>query len=221
MAPWSIPVARSDYGLPAQAFVFCSFNNDFKISEEIFMTWLEILKATPGSILWLRATNEGIWKRCVSCAASNGVAPERIVRASDYPNNQHLARMRLADLFLDTFDCNAHTTALDTLWMGVPILTKRGQTPASALCACMLHALDLTELIVRTRDEYIAAAIALAKDRAGYQTVVKKLMGARSRSTLFNTPYKVRLYERAYETMWARYLAGLPPTEFEVPPLEA
>lgn len=221
MPPWSIPVTRSDYGLPAQAFVFCSFNNDFKISEEVLMTWLEILKATPGSILWLRATNEGIWKRCVSCAVSNGVAPERMVRASDCPNNQHLARIRLADLFLDTFDYNAHTTALDSMWMGVPILTKRGRTPASALCAGMLNALGLNELIACTRDEYIAAAIALAKDRSRYQTVARKLMSARSRSTLFNTPHKVRLYERAYETMWARYIAGLPPADIDVPPLEA
>ena len=219
-APWSIRVARSDFGLPAEAFVFCSFNNDYKISEEMFLVWLEILKATPGSILWLRATNDGLWSRCVSCAEKHGIAPERIVRATDCANNQHLARMRLADLFLDTFDYNAHTTALDALWMGLPVLTRQGRTPASAFCSSALHALGMPELVTRTTVEYIVGAIALANDRAGYQALVRKLMSARSSSTVFNTRHKVRLHERAYEMMWERHAAGLPPADFDVPPLD-
>ena len=219
-APWSIPVARCDFGLPAEAFVFCSFNNDYKVSEEMFLAWLEILKATPGSILWLRATNDGLWSRCVSCAEKHGIAPERIVRATDYANNQHLARMRLADLFLDAFDYNAHTTALDSLWMGLPVLTREGRTPASAFCSSALHALGMPELVTRTTAEYIAGAIALANDRAGYQALARKLMSARSSSTVFNTRHKVRLHERAYEMMWERHAAGLPPADFVVPPLD-
>lgn len=221
MAPWSIPVSRSDYGLPAQAFVFCSFNNDYKISEEIFVVWLEILRATPGSVLWLRATNDGLWNRCLTCAKSSGLGPSRIIRAKDCSNNEHLARMRLADLFLDSFACNAHTTALDSLWMGLPILTKEGQTPVAMLCAVFLRQLGVDELITRTTDEYIGAAIAMAVDKPWRQSIVSKLNRARSTSRMFDTPYKVRLYERAYETMWARHLAGLPPADFDVPPLEA
>ena len=219
IAPWSIPVARRDFGLPENAFVFCSFNNDYKISEEVFLSWLEILKATPGSVLWLRATNDGLWNRCLSRAVSHGVMQERIIRAKDCSNNKHLARMRLADLFLDTFDYNAHTTAFDALWMGLPVLTRQGVTPASSFGASALQTLGLPELITRTTDEYVAAAIALARDDAKHRAVVRKLMIARSRSGLFNTPQKVRLYESAYEAMWARHVAGLPPADFDVPPL--
>lgn len=219
LAPWTIAVTRRDFGLPEQAFVFCSFNTDYKINEEVFVIWLEILRATPGSVLWLRATNDGLWKRCLSCAKSHGIAPERIVRAMDCSNDQHLARLRLADLFLDTFAYNAHTTALDALWMGLPILTKEGRLPASRFCTVLLKHLGLPELIARTTEEYIASAIALARDPARYQVIVRKLMHARSSSKVFDTPYKVRLYERAYETMWVRYVAGLPPIDFDVPPL--
>ena len=221
IAPWSIPVARRDFGLPENAFVFCSFNNDFKISEEVFLSWLEILKATSGSVLWLRATNEGLWNRCLSCAVNHRVAPERIIRAQDYANNQHLARLRLADLFLDTFDCNAHTTALDALWMGLPVVTRKGQTPASSLCASALQTLGMNELVTLTTGAYVAAATALGSDPARCRAVTRKLMTARSESSLFNISNKVKLYESAYETMWARHLAGLPPADFDVLPLGA
>jgi predicted O-linked N-acetylglucosamine transferase (SPINDLY family) len=129
--------------------------------------------------------------------------------------------MRLADLFLDTFAYNAHTTALDALWMGLPILTREGQIPVSLLCAVFLKQLGLPELITRTTDEYMASAIALASDPARYQAIVRKLMSARSTSKVFDTSYKVRLYEHAYETMWARHTAGLPPADFDVLPLSA
>jgi predicted O-linked N-acetylglucosamine transferase (SPINDLY family) len=127
--------------------------------------------------------------------------------------------MRLADLFLDTFDYNAHTTALDSLWMGLPVLTRQGRTPASAFCSSALHALGIPELVTRTTAEYIAGAIALANDKAGYQALVRKLMVARSSSTVFNTQHKVRLYEHAYEMMWERHVTGLPPADFDMPPL--
>ena len=218
-APWSIPVVRRDFGLPDEAFVFCSFNNDYKISEEVFVAWLEILRATPASVLWLRAANDGLWKRCIYCAERQGITQERIVRTADFPNNQHLARMRLANLFLDSFAYNAHTTALDSLWMGLPVLTRQGQTPASSFCASALHTLGMGELITRTTEEYVAVAIALARDKTRYQATVSKLMSARSQSTLFDMPYKVGLYERAYEMMWARYATGLPPADFDVPPV--
>lgn len=217
--PWSIPVDRHDFGLPANAFVFCSFNNDYKISESVFVAWMIILKATPGSVLWLRATNDGLWNRCLSCAVDHGIAPERIIRAKDCTNNRHLARLRLADLFLDTFDYNAHTTALDALWMGLPVLTRKGATPASSLCASALNTLGMDEMVTLTTDTYITAAIALGNDRARCQAVKQALMIARSRSSLFNISNKVRLYELAYETMWARHTAGLPPADFDVPPL--
>ena len=220
-APWSIPVTRPDFGLPEEGFVFCSFNNNYKITEDVFAYWIEILRATPGSVLWLYAVNEGLWRRCLGYSLGQGIARERIVRAMNCPNDLHLARMRLADLFLDSFVCNAHTTALDALWMGLPILTKEGLTPASALCAVFLKQLGLPELITRTTDEYMASAIALASDPARYQAIVGKLMSARSSSKVFDTPYKVRLYERAYETMWARHTAGLPPVDFDVLPVQS
>lgn len=148
------------------------------------------------------------------------VVPERIIRAKDFANNQHLARMRLADLFLDTFDYNAHTTALDALWMGLPVITRKGQTPASSLCASVLQTLGVNELVTLTTDAYIATATVLGNDSARCQAVTRKLMTARAKSSLFNMPNKVKLYERAYETMWARHTAGLPPADFDVPPLD-
>lgn len=220
-APWSIAVTRRDCGLPADAFVFCSFNNDYKINEELFLVWLEILRATPASVLWLGAGNDGLWQRCVACATKHGIAAERLIRARHCPNNQHLARLRLADLFLDAFAYNAHTTALDALWMGLPIITKEGDRPASSLCAVFLRHLGMNELITRTTEEYVAGALALAKDKAGRQATVKKLMLARTASRVFDTAYKVRLYEHAYATMWARHSAGLPPVGFDVPVLDA
>ncbi len=221
LAPWTMAPTRRDCGLPERAFVFCSFNTDYKINEELFVAWMEILRATPGSVLWLRASNERLWTRCVASAVSHGVAPERLIRAPDTDNTRHLARLRLADLFLDSFGYNAHTTALDALWMGLPVLTRRGNTPASSLSAVFLDCLGLPELITLTSAAYIEKAADLANDRAGHQAVVRSLMRARSTTRVFDTPYKVRLYEQAYEAMWARHAAGVPPADFDVPPLPA
>lgn len=221
LAPWSIAVSRSDCGLPERAFVFCSFNNDYKINAELFAAWMEILRATPGSVLWLRAANERLWARCVAGAARYGLATERLIRAPDIDNSRHLARLRLADLFLDAFVCNAHTTALDALWMGLPVLTRQGHTPASSLGAVFLGCLGLHELITLNCAAYIEKAVELANDRAAHQALVRRLMRARSSTRVFDTPYKVRLYECAYEMMWARHAAGLPPADFDVPPLAA
>jgi len=221
LAPWAIGLGRRDCGLPEHAFVFCSFNTDYKIDEELFVAWMEILRATPGSVLWLRASNERLWARCVACAVRHGVAPERLIRAPDTDNTRHLARLRLADLFLDAFVYNAHTTALDALWMGLPVLTRQGHTPASSLSAVFLSRLGIHELITQSSGEYIAKAVGLPRDQARHRAVVRRLMHARSSSRVFDTPYKVRLYERAYETMWARHAAGLPPADFDMVPLPA
>ena len=221
LAPWAVALTRRDCGLPERAFVFCSFNTDYKISEELFVAWMEILRAAPGSVLWLRASNERLWERCIASAASHGIAPERLIRAADTDNNRHLARLRLADLFLDSFVYNAHTTALDALWMGLPVLTRQGHTPASSLSAIFLGCLGMPELITPSSAAYIEKAVDLANDRAGHRALVRRLMRARSGTRVFDTPYKVRLYEQAYETMWARHAAGLPPADFDVPPLPA
>ena len=214
--PWGISVRRSDYGLPEEVFVFCSFNNDYKIEPEVFAAWLAVLKAVPDSVLWLRASENRLWEHCCTMAKEAGLCDSRLIRAVDEANDRHLARLRLADLMLDTFVCNAHTTALDALWMGLPVITCRGFTPASSLCSVFLRQLGLETLIHRTTGAYITEAIRLASDRAYYRTIRRKLMQARTTTQVFNMAHKVRLYEVAYERMWGRYCNGLVPSAFEV-----
>ena len=216
LAPWRISVRRSDYGLPEEAFVFCSFNNDYKIEPVVFAAWLAVLKAVPDSVLWLRAPENRLWERCCAVAKEAGLSDSRLIRAVDEANDRHLGRLRLADLMFDTFSCNAHTTALDALWMGLPVITRRGLTPASSLCSVFLRQLGLEGLIHRTTDAYIEGAVRMASDQADYRAVRKKLMQARTGTKVFNTAHKVRLYEIAYERMWKKHGEGMMPSAFEV-----
>ena len=146
--------SRCDVGLPDHAFVFCCFNNSWKITEPVFASWMRLLAAVPGSVLWLIVDNEGAVINLRLAAVKYGVDPDRIVFAPRVDEAEHLARHRLADLFLDTLHYNAHTTASDALWSGLPVLTCLGASFPSRVGASLLQAVGLPELVTQSLAEY-------------------------------------------------------------------
>jgi predicted O-linked N-acetylglucosamine transferase (SPINDLY family) len=209
--------SRAEAGLPADGFVYCCFNNPYKITPEGFASWMRILNAVPDSVLWLLANEAEAMDRLRAVATGQGIDPARLVFAPQLPSAQHLARHRLADLFLDTLPYNAHTTASDALWAGLPVLTQMGQAFAGRVAASLLNALGMPELITHDTTEYEALAIALSRDPARAAALKAKLAAAIPTAPLFNTPRFTRHLESAYRLMWQRHAAGLAPEGFAVP----
>jgi protein O-GlcNAc transferase len=211
--------ARSECGLPEKAFVFCCFNNAFKIAPDIFKIWMRILKATPKSVLWLSELGATASANLRREAESNGVSSDRLIFATRTPSvADHLARLRQADLFLDTLPYNAHTTAADALWVGVPVLTCPGATFPGRVAASLDRAIGLSELIVPSLEEYEKLALTLAHDPARISAMKAKLAHHRGTYPLFDTKRFTRNIEAAYRTMWERYRRGEPPQPFAVQP---
>ena len=193
---------KAELGLPEKGFVFCSFNNNFKITPAVFDVWMRILKAVPDSVLWLIEDNtmaSGNLRREVS---AHGIDPARVVFCGRVAPGDHLARQASADLFLDTFPCNAHTTASDALWMGVPVLTCMGKSFVARVAASLLKAVNLPELIVEDLQTYESLAIALAKSPARVQAMKDKLVRERMTAPLFDTPRFTRDLEAAFHRMY-------------------
>lgn len=207
---------KQDTGLPATGFVFCCFNSNYKILPATFDGWMRILNAVENSVLWLLEGNATAAGNLRRQAEARGVNRGRLVFAKPIILEQHLARHRLADLFLDTLPCNAHTTASDALWSGLPVLTCMGKSFASRVAASLLTALDLPELIEDTPEAYEAKAIALATHTDLLQGIRQKLARNRLTSPLFNGRLFARHLESAYEAMYARHLDGLRPDTIEV-----
>lgn len=199
---------RAEAGLPAGATVFCGFNGTQKITPGVFARWMEILRQVPGSVLWLLRSNEAAEGRLRACAAEAGVAPERIVFAPLAANADHLARYALADLFLDTLPYGAHTTASDALWMGVPVLTVPGRGFQARVCASLVHAAGLPELVCGGPEEYVRQAVALGRDPARLAALRARLIAGRGSALLFDTPGLVRALENLFRAMWAEFAAG-------------
>jgi len=210
------PVTRSQYGLPESSFVFCCFNNSYKIEPDIFQVWMNILSAVPDSVLWLFPRFPITENNLRREAQTRGISGERLIFTTYEPKAQHLARHKLADLFLDTFYCNAHTTASDALWTGLPIVTCLGKTFASRVAASLLTAIGLPELITTKFTDYEKLAIDLAKSPKKLQQVKKKLAENRLKEPLFDTPRFARDLEKAYRAMWDIYAAGQPPRVIKV-----
>ncbi len=200
---------REELGLPESAFVFCCFNNNFKILPATFEGWMRILKAAEGSVLWLLEDNSWAEKSLKKEAEKQGIAADRLVFARRLPLPDHLARHRKADLFLDTFPYNAHTTASDALWAGLPILTLMGNSFASRVAASLLNAIGLTELIVNTQEKYEAMAIELALNPKKLSNIKSKLVNNRLTTSLFDTPVFAKNLEIAYIKTYERYQADL------------
>jgi predicted O-linked N-acetylglucosamine transferase (SPINDLY family) len=209
--------SRAEAGLPDGGLVFCCFNNSFKITPDVFDVWMGLLKEVADSVLWLSAANGGAVERLRREAQARGVDADRLVFAPRLPlNEDHLARHRFADLFLDTLHYNAHTTASDALWAGVPVLTCPGSTFASRVAGSLLHAVGLPELVTRSLDDYAALALKLARDPGLLASLRQKLARNRERYPLFDTDRFTRHIEAAYTTMWERSQRGERPESFAV-----
>ena len=201
--------SRSECGLPEDGFVFCCFNNTYKLGPETFAVWTRLLKATPGSVLWLSEANVTAQVNLRREAEQSGIEAGRLIFAPRLPDvADHLARQRQADLFLDTLPYNAHTTACDALWAGVPLVTCLGTTFVGRVAASLLKAIGLDELITRSLEDYEALALKLAHDPALLAALRDRLAHNKTRFPLFDTARTTRQIEAAYTMMWQRYRRG-------------
>lgn len=210
--------SREECGLPKDDFVFCCFNNNYKITPEVFDLWMRIMIKVPGSVLWLRGSGATAAINLKREAELRGVSAERIIfaeRLSSLPD--HLARHRLADLFLDTLPYNAHTTTSDALWAGLPVVTQIGETFAGRVAASLLNAVGLPELVTHSSNEYEDRAIEIAKHPETLRALKKKLAENRLIKPLFDTKLFTKRLEAAYIAMHERYQAGLSPDTIVVP----
>tara|TARA_B100001057_G_scaffold78396_1_gene73526 strand:+ start:98 stop:2143 length:2046 start_codon:yes stop_codon:yes gene_type:complete len=180
-------ITKEDFGLTKDKFIFCSFNFNYKITEEMFNLWIEILKEAPNSILWMLVSNKTAQNNLEKFAQTKGVSAERIIFARYVPESEHLNRMRFADVFLDSFPVNAHTTASDALRMGVPVVTLKGKSFASRVAASIIHQFDLDDLVTSSTEEYKNKAIELYNNSIMLKEIKKKLDNNREKSALFDS----------------------------------
>ena len=211
-----VTFTRSQLGLPETGFVFCCFNNNYKITPNVFSQWMRILASVPGSVLFLYAGNAAAEQNLKNAAVLRGVNPDRLVFGKKLPLPEYLARYRQADLFLDTQPYNAGTTASDALWTGLPVLTCLGNTFAGRVAASLLTAIDLPELIAQTPAQYEAMAIDLATCPDKLAGIKARLSQNRLTTPLFNTDLFTANLEAAYIRMYERYQADLPPEHIYV-----
>jgi protein O-GlcNAc transferase len=209
--------SRSDAGLPADGFVFCCFNNSYKISPAEFEIWMELLRQVDGSALWLLASQGKMQTNLTAQCERGGVDPARLIFAPRTELKAHLDRLHLADLFLDTFNYNAHTTASDSLWAGVPLITKAGDGFAARVAASLLHAIGLSELVTTSPSDYADLALQLATDPARLAAIREKLAVNRSTMPLFDSELMTRHIEAGFDLAYQRYLDGKEPADLMIP----
>jgi predicted O-linked N-acetylglucosamine transferase (SPINDLY family) len=212
----SARTSRQDHGLPPEGLVLCSFNNSYKISPVFFDIWMRLLRSVPGSVLWLLETNGLVKGNLRSEAGKRGVDSARLIFAPVVPPAEHLGRHRHADLFLDTLPCNAHTTASDALWAGLPVLTCSGDTFAGRVAGSLLTAIGMPELVTGSLEEYEQAALALARDPQRLVALRQKLEKKRDTSSLFDLPKLTANIEAAYAWMWQTWLSQKKPIAFSI-----
>lgn len=213
------PAGRAEQGLPEDKVVFASFNSQMKVSAGTARLWMEILRQAPESVLWMRCEYEAAQANMRKAASKADVDPDRILFAdfADYP--AHVARLQAADIGLDTFPCNGHTTTSDKLWAGLPLVTMKGSSFASRVSESLLRALGLPELVAENEADYVALNVRLVTDCDWRQALKARIAENRFRAPLFDTERFTRHLERAYEGMVERARAGLPPESFDVAPL--
>ena len=210
------PFLREELDLPTRGFVFCCFNASYKITPAIFDLWMNILRAVDGSVLWLRKHNDSVEGNLRREATNRGIDPDRLIFAGTLSMEEHLARHRCADLFLDTLPYGAHTTASDALWAGLPVLTLKGDTFPGRVGASLLKAIDLPDLIATSPAEYQAIAIMLGNNPEKIKDVKARLKNNRLEKPLFNSKLFARNMEKAFEAVYARMIAGLPPENIQI-----
>jgi predicted O-linked N-acetylglucosamine transferase (SPINDLY family) len=213
--------ARAAVGLPDGALVLCAFNNSYKINPALLDSWMRLLAQVPAAVLWLQGARESVRRNLRQEAQRRGIAPERLVFAGRCSYPEHLARLPLADLFLDCLPFNAGATASDALSMGLPVLTATGEAFAARMAGSLLTVLDMPELIARDLEEYESRALALARRPDELRWFKQRLTAARHSAPLFDTDRFRRHLEMAYERMWERWRHGQEPESFRVPPLPA
>jgi protein O-GlcNAc transferase len=214
--PRPAPVTRAAHGLKEADFVFCHFNSSYKITPEMFALWLRLLEKVPSSVLWLLESNVLFAANLRAQVVRAGVDPQRVVFAPPLENSAHVSRLALGDLFLDSLPYNAHTTASDALWTGLPLITCRGQAFAGRVAASLLRAVGLPGLITDTLAEYESLALELAQDRTLLQSYRERLTHNPARLSLFDTARTTRRIEAAYEEMVTRWTKNLTPAGFDV-----
>ncbi|HEX4026402.1 MAG TPA: tetratricopeptide repeat protein [Rhizomicrobium sp.] len=207
---------RAALGLPREGFVFCNFNQSYKLTPDVFAAWMRILKAVDGSVLWLLDARPPFQANLSQQAERHGIAPERLVFAPSLPHEQHLARLKQADLFLDTLPYNAHTTASDALWAGLPLLTCLGTSFPGRVAASLLYAIGMPEMVTRSIADYERLAIHLAEDTEALQAARQKLAANRLTTPLFDTDLFRRNLEAAYTSMRQAWKNGEPARSFAV-----
>jgi protein O-GlcNAc transferase len=222
MATMRAPIAvdrssRAEEGLPAEGVVFANFNHPCKIDPSTFQLWLELLRAVPGSVLWLGDWTEGTRRRLRGVAAEQGVSPRRLVFAAIKPHPLHLARLALADIGLDNRLHGGGVTTVDALWAGLPVVSIAGALPQARLGATLLGAARLPELVTDTVDQYVELVLALARDPARRMALRHRLIDARDHAPLFDGQRYRRNLEQAYRLMWQRRCRGLAPGRIDVP----
>ncbi len=207
----NIQFSRADLGLPQKGFIFCCFNNNYKITANNLDSFARILKNVPGSILWLFEDNPTVKENLIKEASNRAISKDQLVFARKMPIAEHLSRLRVADLFLDTLPYNAHTTASDALWAGLPLLTLIGKSFQARVAASLLMAIRLPELITYSQDEFESLAIELANNSEKLLHIKEKLHNNRSSTPVFNTQLLTQHIETAYTKIYERYLANLSP----------
>ncbi len=211
-------LTRQECGLPEFGFVFCCFNNNCKITPPVFGVWMRLLEKVEGSVLWLLRDNATAERNLRRHAAAQGIDPARLVFADRLPLAEHLARHRIADLFIDTLPVNAHTTGSDALWAGLPVLTCLGKSFAGRVAASLLHAVGLPELVTTSLEEYEALALKLAREPSLLRRYRKRLEKNRATAPLFDTDRFRRHLEAAYQAMLDIERRGERPRSFSVDP---
>ena len=202
---------RADAGLPEHAFVMCAFNHSYKILPPAFDAWCTVLREQPQAVLWLKQSNPQVHERLRIEAAARGVASERLVFAPTVSYADHFSRLALADVFVDTWPYNAHTTAADALWAGLPVLTLCGESYASRVAASVLQAVGLPELAMHTEADYTQALRVLASEPELLQSMRYHLQSQRLQLPLFDCEGHTLALQSLFERAWQRYLNGLPP----------
>jgi predicted O-linked N-acetylglucosamine transferase (SPINDLY family) len=202
---------RADEGLPEDAIVYCCLNGMQKVTAAVFTSWMSILTQVPEAVLWLLGGTEETNARLGIIARQSGISPERLIFAARKPNPEHLARYVLADLFLDTIPYGAHTTAADSIWMGVPVLTAPGKSFASRVCTSVVIAAGIGEMVCEDMDQYVARAVELGRRPDLLSAIKQKLVSGRQTCLLFDTPRLVNGLEDLYRLMWEEFQTGRRP----------
>ena len=210
-------ITREEAELPIDSFVFCCFNDNYKITPKEFDIWMRLLNKVEGSVLWLLRSNSSAEMNMKREAVARGIDAERLVFAEKMPHAEHLARHRLADLFLDTFNVNAHTTASDALWAGLPIITKLGENFAARVAGSLLNAVGLPELITENESDYEALILDLSTNPKRLDEIKRKLADNLLSKPLFDTQKYTNHLETAYEQAFETYRKGRPPEVIIVP----